>query len=126
MRVMAGLVDSISGRERRRAVATVPLLDSGRYLAVEGGGEHVVIPVTAEVTRVGRSLVADVHLDDVTVSRRHALLVQRGEDTVILDDRSRNGVFVNGERTREAVLRDGDVIQLGRVRMRFIRVTAAL
>ena len=119
---MAGIADRISERERRRAVASVPLLEAGRYLAVQDAGEHVVLPLTADVTRVGRSLVADVHLDDTTVSRRHALIVRRGDETVVLDDRSRNGVFVNGERTAEAVLRDGDLIQLGRVRMRFVQV----
>jgi pSer/pThr/pTyr-binding forkhead associated (FHA) protein len=123
---MAGLVDRISDRERRRAVASVPLLAAGSYLAVQDGDEHVVIPLEADVTRVGRSLVADVHLDDTTVSRRHALVVRRGDDVVVLDDRSRNGVFVNGERTAEAVLRDGDVIRLGRVTMRFVRVAADL
>ena len=123
---MAGIVDRISERERRRAVASVPLLEAGRYLAVQDAGEHVVLPLTADVTRVGRSLVADVHLDDTTVSRRHALIVRRGDDAVVLDDRSRNGVFVNGERTSEAVLRDGDVIQLGRVVMRFVQVDAPI
>ena len=123
---MAGIVDRISERERRRAVASVPLLDAGRYLAVQDAGEHVVLPLTADVTRVGRSLSAHVHLDDATVSRRHAMLVRRGDDTVLLDDRSRNGVFVNGERTSEAVLRDGDVIQLGRVVMRFVQVDAPI
>ncbi len=123
---MAGLVDRISDRERHPAAAPVPVLDAGTYLAVTDGDEHVVVPVTTDVTRIGRSLVADVHLDDTTVSRRHALLVRRGDDLVLLDDRSRNGVFVNGERTAEAVLRDGDTIQLGRVTMRFLRVDAPL
>ena len=123
---MAGIVDRISERERRRAVASVPLLDAGRYLAVQDAGEHVVLPLTADVTRVGRSLSADVHLDDTTVSRRHAMLVRRGDDTVLLDDGSRNGVFVNGERVHEAVLRDGGVIQLGRGLMRFVQVDAPL
>jgi pSer/pThr/pTyr-binding forkhead associated (FHA) protein len=123
---MAGLVDRISDRDRRPAAGPVPVLDAGTYLAVTDGDEHVVVPVTADVTRIGRSLVADVHLDDTTVSRRHALLVRRGDDVVVLDDRSRNGVFVNGERTAEAVLRDGDTIQLGRVTMRFLRVDAPL
>ena len=123
---MAGLVDRISDRDRFPAAASVPVLDAGTYLAVTDGDEHVVIRLTAEVTRIGRSLVADVHLDDTTVSRRHALLVRRGDDVVVLDDRSRNGVFVNGERTAEAVLHDGDTVQLGRVTMRFVRVDAPL
>ena len=43
-------------------------------------------------------------LDDASVSRRHALITRRGERTVILDDRSRNGVHVNGVRVTEADL----------------------
>jgi pSer/pThr/pTyr-binding forkhead associated (FHA) protein len=109
---MAGVED------RTGAAAGVPLLDAGRYLAVQ----DAVLPLTADVVRVGRSLVADVHLDDATVSRRHAIVVRRGDETVVLDDRSRNGVFVNGERVTQAVLRDGDVIQLGRVTIRFVEV----
>ena len=121
---MAGIVDRISERERRRAVASVPLLEAGRYLAVHDAGEHALLPPTADVARAGRSLVGAAPPDDTTVSRRHALIVRRGDETVVLDDRSRNGVFVNGERTAEAVLRDGDLIQLGRVRMRFVQVDA--
>ena len=59
-------------------------------------------------------------LDDASVSRRHALVTRRGERTVILDDRSRNGVYVNGERVSEADLRDGDTIAVGRVQLRFV------
>jgi pSer/pThr/pTyr-binding forkhead associated (FHA) protein len=78
-----------------------------------------LVPLAGEVTRVGRSIVADVRLEDPTVSRRHALLVRSGDEVVVLDDRSRNGVFVNGERVTEAPLADGDVLTLGRVRLRF-------
>lgn len=114
----------LSDRERRRAVAAVRVPEPGRYLAIEAGDEAVVIPVEAPVTRLGRSTTADVHLDDPTVSRRHALLVLRGDDVVVLDDRSMNGTWVNGERVPEAVLHDGDVVELGAVRLRFLDVPA--
>ena len=112
----------LSDRDRRRAAARVPVPEPGRYLAVETGDEMVLIAIDAAVTRLGRSTSADVHLEEPTVSRRHALVVQRGEDLVVLDDRSMNGTWVNGERVREAVLRDGDVLELGAVRMRFVDV----
>ena len=61
---------------------------------------------------IGRSPAADIVLDDASVSRRHALITRRGEQTVILDDRSRNGVHVNGKRVSEATLTDGDIDRL--------------
>ena len=58
------------------------------------------VPLTREWTRIGRSLAADVRFDDPTVSRRHALIVRQADGVRVLDDRSLNGVFVNGERDR--------------------------
>jgi pSer/pThr/pTyr-binding forkhead associated (FHA) protein len=97
-------------------------LAPGRYLAVESGHDHAVARIEKAVVRVGRSPGADVFLDDASVSRRHALLVQRGRRTLVLDDRSLNGVLVNGRRVDEAVLRDGDVLVLGRVVLRYMQV----
>lgn len=109
-------------RERRRAAITAPQLPSGRYLAIEDAGEVVVIEVAEETVHLGRSTGADVMLEHMSVSRRHAVLARRGEDHVILDDRSLNGVVVNGARVREAVLRHGDEIRLGDVAIRFLDV----
>ena len=67
------------------------------------------------VTHLGRGFSADLRLEDQSVSRRHAIIVDEGDDARILDDRSANGTFVNGRRVAEAVLRDRDVIRLGRV-----------
>ena len=111
-----------SDRDRRRARLTAPRLDPGRYLAIEDGEDVVVIEVGGGTVHLGRSTGADVVLDHVSVSRRHALVARRGTDTVILDDRSLNGVVVNGERVAEAVLRDGDEIRIGEVAMRFLHV----
>jgi pSer/pThr/pTyr-binding forkhead associated (FHA) protein len=94
----------------RRAALTQP----GKYLAYEESGNQLIVPLTGEWTRIGRSLSAEIRFDDATVSRRHAL-VQNGDDgTRVLDDRSLNGVFVNGERTKSSPLRDGDEITVGR------------
>ena len=69
--------------------------------------------------RIGRSPSADICLEDPSVSRRHAIVV-REEDTVrILDDRSLNGVWVNGERVTSRVLSDGDIVTIGRNEMSF-------
>ena len=119
-----GQIPRIPERERRRASATVLQLAPGRYLAVEDAGEIVLLQLAADVMRIGRSPAADIVLDDASVSRRHALVARRGEATVILDDRSLNGIRVNGERVNEAVLRNGDVIVLGQVNLRFVQVPA--
>ena len=92
-----GTLPRIPDRERRRASFTMPRLAPGRYLAIEDGDEVVLLPLAADLMHIGRSPSADIVLDDASVSRRHALVARRGERTVILDDRSLNGVTVNGE-----------------------------
>jgi DNA-directed RNA polymerase subunit RPC12/RpoP len=94
----------------------------GEYLLYEEDGETTLVALTREWTRVGRSLAADVRFDDPTVSRRHALLVRQPNGVRVLDDRSLNGVFVNGERVEWRMLEDGDEIVVGRYRLRFMSV----
>ena len=89
---------------------TVP----GKYLAYEELGRHVLAPLNQEWTRIGRSLAADVRFDDATVSRRHALVVCQADGVRVLDDRSLNGVCVNGRRVEWSPLADGDEITIGR------------
>ena len=102
-------------------IADLPIQQAtGRHLAVDLGDETVLVTLDRPVVRLGRGLAADVPLEDPTVSRRHALIVRRGDDVVLLDDRSRNGTWLNDRRVSEATLADGDVIAVGRVRMRFV------
>jgi predicted nucleic acid-binding Zn-ribbon protein len=98
--------------------------EPGEYIAYEESGELSIVPLTREWTRVGRSLAADVRFDDPTVSRRHALIVRQPDGVRVLDDRSLNGVFVNGERIEWRVLKDGDEILVGRYRLGFLSVVA--
>ena len=104
--------------ERERPVwlqdARDGLTQPGKYLAYEESGRQVVTPLTQEWTRIGRSLAADIRFDDATVSRRHALVVSQAEGVRVLDDRSLNGVYVNGERVEWAPLADSDEISIGR------------
>ena len=114
-----GSLPRIPDRERRRG-AVLPQLAPGRYLAVEDAGETVLLPLANDLVRVGRSPANDIVLDDASVSRRHALLARRGEITFVLDDRSLNGVHVNGARVSEAPLRDGDALLLGHVALHYV------
>ena len=75
-----------------------------------------------EWTRIGRSLSADIRFDDPTVSRRHALIVRQPDGLRVLDDRSLNGVFVNGERVEWSTLADGDEVVIGRHHLHFVDI----
>ncbi len=99
--------------------------EPGQYLAYEESGRRIVVPVAREWTRIGRSLAADVRFDDSTVSRRHALIVSQADGVRVLDDRSLNGVYVNGERVEWSRLTDGDEIVVGRHSLWFLDASAA-
>ena len=73
----------------------------------------------AERTTAGRSTHADIFLDDVTVSRKHAEFVRDGNQFVVRDIGSLNGTYVNRERIDASVLRPGDEVQIGKYRMTF-------
>lgn len=113
--------DTDAAIQRARQQIELP----GDYLCYEEGGEVRTLALAHEWTRIGRSLAADVRFDDPTVSRRHALIVRQPDGVRVLDDRSLNGVFVNGERVEGRVLDDGDEIVVGRYRLRFFRLTVA-
>ncbi len=108
-------------RARRRATPVRPAAP-GRYMEVQGTDETLLISLAQGVTHVGRGLAADLRLDDVSVSRRHALLLSRASGVRVLDDRSSNGTFVNGRRIVQADLSDGDVLVLGRIVLRYLDV----
>jgi hypothetical protein len=108
----------------RAAAVAVWRLAPGRYLAIPDGDEIVVLPL-GRLTRIGRRATSDIVLDDTTVSRRHALVLEREDGPVIADDRSLNGVFVNGLRVREAPLRHGDEVRIGARIMRYLEVSPA-
>jgi pSer/pThr/pTyr-binding forkhead associated (FHA) protein len=120
-------VACLDERVRRQAMsASEPTPDRptepGRYIEVQGPDGRLLIPLRQDVTHIGRGLSADLHLDEDSVSRRHAILVYRQSGSRVLDDRSSNGTVVNGRRVTEADLRDGDVLVLGRVVLRYLEV----
>ena len=101
------------------AEARAALPGTGRYLACrEGDDEVLVFPLERGWTRIGRSVTADIRLDDPSVSRRHALIVSEAPQSLrILDDRSLNGVLLNSETVEWARLGDGDELAIGRYRL---------
>jgi pSer/pThr/pTyr-binding forkhead associated (FHA) protein len=79
-------------------------------------------PLRAMENVLGRTDDNDIVLEHRSVSRNHAKLVREGERVRILDLKSANGVLVNGDEVEQHVLKGGDVIELGRVRIRFVPV----
>jgi hypothetical protein len=94
----------------------------GPALVVRSGGGRAGETFTpqAERTTIGRSPDCGIFLDDVTVSRRHAILVERDGHYAIEDQGSLNGTFVNRKRVEAADLGDGDEIQIGKYRLTFL------
>ena len=96
----------------------------GKYLAMFADGRTRVIALSSGWSRIGRSRSADIRLDDPTVSRRHAVIVQTPEgDLRVLDDRSMNGIRVNDEGVDWSPLADGDELQIGRYALSVIEST---
>ena len=94
----------------------------GPALVVRSGGgragEHFLLE--KDQTSVGRSPDCDVFLDDVTVSRRHALVVRRDGQFFIEDKGSLNGTFLNRRRIESGPLEDGDELQIGKYKLTFL------
>lgn len=94
----------------------------GPALVIRAGGgragEHFAL--VQERTTIGRSPDCDVFLDDVTVSRRHAVCIREGERFVIEDQGSLNGTFLNRRRIESAELSDDDELQIGKYRLVFL------
>jgi pSer/pThr/pTyr-binding forkhead associated (FHA) protein len=111
---------TVEEREALLSRARMMIGQPGQYLAWDEGSGVRITSLDREWTRIGRSLAADVRFDDPTVSRRHALIVRQADGVRVLDDRSLNGVFVNGERVEWRVLGDGDEIVVGRYRLHFL------
>jgi len=113
-------VEDAEAHARLMSVAETEISEPGEYLVFEEGGEVRVVALKRDWTRIGRSLAADVRLDDPTISRRHALIVRGPDGARLLDDRSLNGVFVNGERVEWRTLAHGDEIVVGRYRLHYL------
>jgi FHA domain len=94
--------------------------DSAALVIRAGGGRAgESFPVDGERMTIGRRPDSAVFLDDITVSRDHALLVKRGSEWYLDDCGSLNGTYVNRERIDSQVLADGDELQIGKYKLAF-------
>lgn len=104
--------------------ARAVVLEAGDHLVWGDGPALRTCPIVGEWTTIGRSASAHIRFEDPTVSRRHALVVRRPDGLRLVDDRSLNGIRVNGRRVEMHTLRDGDRIQVGRHTLYFVHVAA--
>lgn len=95
---------------------------NGAALVISSGGGRAgeSFPMGEDRIAIGRSPDAGVFLDDVTVSRNHALLVTRNDGTYIDDLGSLNGTYVNRSRIESKRLEDGDEIQVGKYKLSYL------
>jgi pSer/pThr/pTyr-binding forkhead associated (FHA) protein len=96
--------------------------EAGAALVIRSGGGRSGESFTVEGDRVGigRSPDAEIFLDDVTVSRNHALIVRRKDGLYIDDLGSLNGTYVNRRRIESHKLEDADEIQIGKYKLSYL------
>jgi len=95
----------------------------GPVLVIRSGGGRTgeSFPLDGDRMTIGRRPDSDIFLDDVTVSRDHALLVRRGGDLYLDDLGSLNGSYVNRRRIESHRLEDGDELQIGKYKLTFLQ-----
>ncbi|HEY4574101.1 MAG TPA: FHA domain-containing protein [Thermoanaerobaculia bacterium] len=105
-----------------RPVDLDEMTHEGATLVIRSGGGRSgeAFHLTGERNTIGRSPEAEVFLDDVTVSRNHALLVRRRDGLYIDDLGSLNGTYVNRRRIESHRLQDGDELQVGKYKLTYL------
>ncbi len=98
------------------------VIAGGATLVIRAGGGRAgeAFPIDGDRLTVGRRPDSDIFLDDVTVSRDHAVLVRRGNDYFLDDCGSLNGTYVNRRRIESHRLADGDELQIGKYKLAFL------
>jgi DNA-directed RNA polymerase subunit RPC12/RpoP len=94
------------------------LTDPGCHLAMRDRGEVITFHLGIGWSRIGRCPTAEINLDDPSVSRRHAMIATESDKPPrVLDDRSLNGVLINGRQVEWGELEPGDELTIGRYRL---------
>jgi pSer/pThr/pTyr-binding forkhead associated (FHA) protein len=102
-------------------LARAEVTQHGPALVIRAGGGRVgeSFAVEGERMSIGRRPDSEVFLDDVTVSRDHALLIRRADDWYLDDCGSLNGTYVNRSRIESQRLQEGDEVQVGKYKLTF-------
>ena len=112
-------------RDEQLAIEALP---SGNALLVvkRGPNAGARFLLDQDVTSVGRHPNADIFLDDVTVSRRHAEFLREGKTFTVRDLASLNGTYFDGQRIDQVQVTDGSEVQIGKFRLTFFASRADL
>jgi len=95
----------------------------GMFVVRHGPKKGSRIALDTDEVSIGRHPDSDIFLDDVTVSRRHALVRRVGADYHVSDAGSLNGTYVNQSRVESTVLSDGDEVQIGKFKLVYVAVS---
>jgi hypothetical protein len=123
-RVAERRAESHTPGAEQEAGLTLPVRGSQAWLTVEGAGASP-LPLAGHTIRIGRHADNDIRLADSSVHRYHALIQRTLEEDFVITDLSGkdgNGVRINGMRQDKARLSDGDLIELGRAKLKFEHV----
>ena len=104
--------------EERAAVSALPA-GSALLIAHSGPNQGARFLLDQDVTQAGRHPQADVFLDDVTVSRKHAQFLRDANGFTVVDSGSLNGTYVNNDRVDSVRLVNGAEVQIGKFRLTF-------
>jgi pSer/pThr/pTyr-binding forkhead associated (FHA) protein len=105
-------------RDEQLAIEALPA-GSALLIVKRGANAGARFLLDQDVTTVGRHPNADIFLDDVTVSRRHAEFLREGSEFTVRDLASLNGTYFDGQRIEQVVLTDGAEVQIGKFRLTF-------
>jgi pSer/pThr/pTyr-binding forkhead associated (FHA) protein len=105
-------------RDEQLAIEALPA-GSALLIVKRGANAGARFLLDQDVTTVGRHPNADIFLDDVTVSRRHAEFLREGTEFTVRDLASLNGTYFDGQRIEQVVLTDGAEVQIGKFRLTF-------
>ncbi len=117
----------LPGEEAGETDALAAAAGEEACLVIRSGGGRAgeTYPLRGERIAIGRHPDAQIFLDDVTVSRNHAVVVPEGDDWAIVDEGSLNGTFINRRRGDRTLLADGDEIQIGKYKLTFLAPSGA-
>jgi hypothetical protein len=114
------VIDEQTGELRPVDVGDVAAASGALVIRSGGGRVGQSFPLEGERLTIGRSPHAEIFLDDVTVSRDHAVLVRRSGAWHLDDSGSLNGTYVNRRRIDSHKLEDGDELQIGKYKLTYL------
>ena len=107
--------------EEREVVSQLPS-KSAMLIVIAGPNRGARFLIDSQVTEIGRDPKSEIFLDDVTVSRKHAVIERNTQgDFKVIDQGSLNGSYVNAHQIQESTLTVGDEIQIGKYRLTYFK-----